>query len=103
MKEDVSKEMVEHVASLAMLRISDDQKSEYQENLAKILGHIKDLEKVDTQGVEPLANPMRAEIFEEVRWREDEVRPSLSPVELLRNAPDSGANQFKVEAVLEAE
>ncbi len=65
--------------------------------LASILGYVDQLQKIDTSGVEPLVHPLeQANIF-----RDDVLRPSLSPAEALANAPERLGNLFQVPAVLE--
>lgn len=52
----LSKDQVKKVAKLARLPLSDKEIDRYSEQLSKILEYVKQLEKVDTKGVEPLFN-----------------------------------------------
>ena len=90
-------EEVEHIASLARLRLTDDEKARYREQLSAILDYMLMLRRVDTSGIEPTATvlPPRSVL------RPDEVRPSLLPEELLANAPAVAAQMFQVPPVLE--
>ena len=88
-------EEVEHIAKLARLDLSAEEKARYREQLSDILDHIAKLSELDTTGISPTANavegasPIRADVS----------RTSLSTEDLLKNAPDSDKNQFKVPAV----
>jgi aspartyl-tRNA(Asn)/glutamyl-tRNA(Gln) amidotransferase subunit C len=48
------------VAELARLRIDDDDLPEVTGRLDRILGMVEQLQGVNTEGVEPMANPMDA-------------------------------------------
>lgn len=88
---------VEHVANLARLALTDEEKEQFTGQLNAILKYAEKLNELDTTGVEPtshvlpLANVMR----------EDEPGTSLPIEKVLRNAPEAEDDQFKVPAVLE--
>jgi aspartyl-tRNA(Asn)/glutamyl-tRNA(Gln) amidotransferase subunit C len=88
---------VEHVARLARLDLSGEEKERMRSQLDLILGYIETLRQVDTAGVAPtshvlpLANVMR----------EDEVRPSYPVEAMLANAPDADGETFRVPKILE--
>jgi aspartyl-tRNA(Asn)/glutamyl-tRNA(Gln) amidotransferase subunit C len=93
----ISGKDVEHVANLARLELSIEEKERFAGQLNAILKYAEKLNELDTQNVEPtshvlaLANVMR----------EDTVRPSWPIEKVLSNAPDEEDGQFKVPAVLE--
>jgi aspartyl-tRNA(Asn)/glutamyl-tRNA(Gln) amidotransferase subunit C len=87
---------VEHVASLARLGLSDEEKETLREQLSSILDHIAVLSKIDTESIPPTAQVN--ELFNVLR--EDEIRPSLSQEDVLRNAPRSRDGFFEVRAVM---
>ena len=90
-------EQVEHVALLARLRLTEDEKARFTTQLNSILEHFEQLQQIDTTEVEPMSHavPMSNVL------REDEVKPSLAPEEALRNAPDSDGDCFRVPRVIE--
>lgn len=101
---EITAELVVHVASLARIELRADEIKEFQGHMAKVLAHVEELTSVPTDHVEPLFSPMREnpEFYVDGRaQRNDEVRPSLGTEKILRNAPQSELNQFKVEAVIE--
>jgi aspartyl-tRNA(Asn)/glutamyl-tRNA(Gln) amidotransferase subunit C len=90
-------EEVDHIAELARLRLTDAEKAHYREQLSAILDYMVMLRRVDTRAIEPTAAvlPLRSVL------RPDHVRPSLTPAELLANAPETEAQMFRVPAVLD--
>jgi len=90
-------EQVEHVALLARLRLTPDERARFTTQLNSILEHFEQLQQIDTTDVEPMSHavPMSNVL------REDEVKPSLSPDEALRNAPDADRDCFRVPRVIE--
>lgn len=93
----ISIDQVEHVAKLARLELTDDEKATFNDQLNAILQYAGKLDELDTSHVEPTSHAIPLHNV----LREDAVRPSL-PIEMvLRNAPDEEDNQIKVPAVLE--
>jgi aspartyl-tRNA(Asn)/glutamyl-tRNA(Gln) amidotransferase subunit C len=93
----ITKEEVEHVAKLARLTITEEEKERYSQQLSNILTYIEKLKELDTSKVDPTSHvlPMK-NVF-----REDEVRPSLPREEILKNAPDRTEEFFRVPKIIE--
>jgi aspartyl-tRNA(Asn)/glutamyl-tRNA(Gln) amidotransferase subunit C len=92
----IKKETVEHIAKLAKLTVTDAQKQMYADQLSKVLGHIGQLEALNTDGIEPLLTASPIEFY----YRPDEVKPQLSVEEKLQNAPERSGNLVKVPPVV---
>ncbi len=93
----ITKEQVGHVAKLAKLSISDEEKEEFSLQLEKILTYVDQLNELKTEGIEPTSHAVGLENV----FREDKVQPSL-PVEIaLQNAPQQEKGFFKVPKVIE--
>ena len=90
-------EEVEHIARLARLELSSEQKELYREQLSNILDYIAKLRELDTADVPPTAGGG----LTSMDFRSDVVRPGLSTGELLQNAPDSEDDQFRIPPVFE--
>lgn len=88
-------EEVDHIAKLARLDLSAEEKARYRVQLSDILDHIAKLNELDTTGISPTANAFQGTSA----TRADKVHKSLSTADLLKNAPDANKNQFKVPAV----
>ena len=93
----LSLEEVEHIAVLARLELTQEEKTRYAEQLSAILEHAARLQAVDTEGVPPTASILPPRI----RLRADEARPGLKRSDLLKNAPDQESGQFRLPPVLD--
>ncbi len=90
-------EEIDHIAELARLHLSSEDRERMVEQLSAILDHVARIQAADLSSVSETMH-----MGEEVnRWRRDEVLPSLSVDSALANAPDSDGHYFKVEAIQE--
>lgn len=90
-------EEVEHIAGLARLKLTDEEKTRYREQLSAILDYAARLQSLDTGGIPPTSSVLPGRTV----LRADEPLPCLSREELLSNAPETTENQFRVPPVLE--
>ncbi len=88
---------VEHVARLARLALSEDEKERMREQLGAILAYIGKLEELDVQGVEPTSHAVPLVNV----TREDEPRPCLDRDEAMAGAPDRAGEFFRVPRIIE--
>lgn len=87
---------VEHVAALARLGLTDEEKERLLQQLTVILDNIAILNTVDTSAIPPTAQVVDlANVL-----RDDVVEPSLSQDEVIRIAPRSRDGFVEVRAVL---
>jgi len=87
---------VRHVARLARLAMAEDRLPVMRDSLVAILGHIAQLQAVDTQDLEPMAQPLPMRN----RLRDDDPGKTLSTAELLSNAPKTEGDFIAVPKVL---
>jgi aspartyl-tRNA(Asn)/glutamyl-tRNA(Gln) amidotransferase subunit C len=94
----ISRTEVEAIAALAHLELQDDEIELFARQLGDILEYARQVQTIDTTGVEPTASVVPGLDVE----RGDDEQPSLNPQEALANAPDpaSEAGLFKVPRVL---
>lgn len=94
---EIDKKMVEYVARLARLEITEGEKDLYTRQLGDILGYVEMLNELDTKNVEPVFHvvPM-TNVF-----REDEVKEGITREEALKNAPEKEKGFFKVPRIIE--
>lgn len=87
-----------HVANLAMLAIGEEEIRTYAKQLDEILTYAQVIaEAPGVDEVEPTANPFRQVNV----WRDDEaVGQPLAREDVLANAPDVEANQFRVPRII---
>ncbi|HEV2654689.1 MAG TPA: Asp-tRNA(Asn)/Glu-tRNA(Gln) amidotransferase subunit GatC [Ktedonobacteraceae bacterium] len=95
----IDREMVQHVAKLARLGMSEEDIETFGGQLSVILENIRVLQEADVSGVSPTAHASRLTNI----MRADVPRPSFPPEVLLANAPEQEDNCLKVNAVLEGE
>lgn len=88
---------VEHIADLARLRLTEDEKARYRQQLSAILDYVAQLQALDTSGIPPTSSVLPARSV----LRLDEPRPGLATEALLSNAPQVDSDQFRVPPVLE--
>jgi len=88
---------IEHIAALARLRLTAEEKARYQQQLSAVLDYMAKLREVDTAQLEPMATVLPLHTV----LRPDTARPSLAPADLLANAPQAEAQMFRVPPVLE--
>ena len=89
---------IEHVARLARLSLSEEEKAQLSEQLPLILEHAAKVSEVAAEDVPPTAYAIpRSNVY-----REDEPEPSLPQAEALANAPEREDGRFKVPRIVEA-
>jgi aspartyl-tRNA(Asn)/glutamyl-tRNA(Gln) amidotransferase subunit C len=92
--------MVRRIASLARIRLEDEDVGRMQAELNGILGWIEQLQAVDTDGIEPMAGGA-PEGQPAMRQRADAVTDGGQADAVLRNAPDRMDDYFGVPKVVE--
>lgn len=88
---------VEHVANLARLELTAEEKEQFAGQLNAILKYAEKLNELDTSGIQPTSHVLPLSNV----MREDEVKASWPIEKVLANAPEHEDGQFKVPAVLE--
>jgi aspartyl-tRNA(Asn)/glutamyl-tRNA(Gln) amidotransferase subunit C len=92
----LSREEVEHVASLARLGLDDAEIVRMQEQLSSILEHIAAIDRLDTTAIPPTAQVIALDNV----MRPDVVAESLARDAVLANAPRQVDGFFEVHAIL---
>lgn len=90
---------VDHVARLARLELTAEERERFGRQLSSILEHAERVSGVAAEDVPPTSHPVpRSNVF-----RPDEVRPSLSQEEALSTAPDPQSGRFRVPRIGDGE
>lgn len=94
---EVNCETIKHLAQLSNFSMSDKQAEKLTGDLKNIINYISELDKLDTDGIEPTY-----QVFEmENVWRDDEILPQDADREqLLALAKEEKDHQIKVPKVL---
>lgn len=88
---------VEHIAALARLELTPQEKALFREQLSAILDYFAQLQELDTGEILPSSGWA----VESSPLRPDEPQPGLTLDALLANAPDVEQDQFRVPPILE--
>ena len=91
----VTVETVDHVARLARLSLTDEERQTFAKQLDQILAYAESIQTLDTAAVEPMSHAFTTEMV-----REDVPAPSLDRQRVLEAAPDAAENLFRVPRVL---
>jgi len=90
---------IDHVARLARLALTDDEKAALRGQLRLILEHAAKVGEVAADDVLPTAYAIpRVNVL-----REDVPEPSLPQAEALANAPEQEDGRFRVVRIVEAD
>ena len=102
---NVTIEEVRRVAELALLELTPEEEPRMQRDLNAILGHIAQLNELDTTGIPAMAQASEALGIETkdsgALLRPDVEKPSLDRAAVLKEAPEADARFFKVPKVIE--
>ncbi len=93
----IDKKTIAHVALLARLELSEEEKELFVSQLGDILAYIEKLKELDTSQVEPMAYATATRNI----FREDSPETSLKLEEVLKNAPEKAQDFFKVPKVID--
>ena len=94
----ISLEEVEHIAELARIELSDEEKKKFSDELSDVLGYIWQLQEVNTDGVEPVSqvtgmvNVLREDIAENC---DEDVRKKI-----IESFPEEKERCIKVKQVM---
>ena len=89
--------VVRYVADLARIALTDAEVERFTQQLSVVLDSVGKLREVDTEAIPPTASVLPLDNV----TREDEVRPSLTLEEAMRNAPARDGDLFRVQTVIE--
>ena len=94
---EVNCETIKHLAQLSNFSMSDKQAERLTGDLKNIINYISELDKLDTDGIEPTY-----QVFEmENVWRDDEILPQdANREQLLALTKEEKDHQIKVPKVL---
>lgn len=93
----ISKDQVQYIASLSRLRLTNQEASQFTEQLNQILLFAEKLNELNTENTEPTNHVLSIKNV----LREDIVLPMCSREKALSNAPSQKDGMFLVPAVFE--
>jgi aspartyl-tRNA(Asn)/glutamyl-tRNA(Gln) amidotransferase subunit C len=93
----ITQKEVEHVATLARLKLDPEEIATFTGQMDAILSYVDKLSELNTDGIMPTSHAVPMENA----FRADEVRPSIGAEKALANAPERVEGFFKVPKVIE--
>ena len=93
----ITTEMVDYVSELSRLSLPEAEKAEMAEKLEQIIDYVEILNRLDTEGVEPMSHTFPVKNV----LREDEVVDFGHHAELMGNAPALDESAFLVPKTVE--
>jgi len=92
----LSEEEVQHIAWLARVKLSEEEKKLFTGQLNTIIGYFHIIDEVDTEGVKPTLHVLDLTNVS----REDTVKASMSVEAALANAPNKEKEYFKAPKIV---
>ena len=93
----IDRAAVDHVARLARLALTEEEREKMGAELTAILEHAEKIQSLELDDIQPTAHAVPLSNV----LRDDEVRPSLLAEVALRNAPASEDGRFQVPRIVE--
>ena len=93
----LDKATVARIAALARIRVPEEELEGLAAEMEKIIGWVKQLDKVNTDDVPPMASVVDVDL----PWRDDKVTDGDCRDKVLANAPEKAEGFFAVPKVLE--
>ncbi len=95
-KPRITKQEVEHIAWLARIELTEEEKNVFTKQLNDILDYFAKIDEVNTERIPPTYH-----VIDLVNvFRKDEVQESIKREEALRNAPRREKGFFKAPRIL---
>ena len=94
----ISLEEVEHIAELARIELSGEEKKKFSDELSDVLGYVEQLQEVNTDGIEPMSqatgmvNVLREDVAENC---DEDVRKKI-----IESFPEEKEGYVKVKQIL---
>lgn len=93
----IDEKEVKYIADLASLELSKDEVEKFSKQLSEILDYVEKLDELDTEEIVPTAYTIPVKNV----LRDDEIEQSLELQKVLKNAPESKDNQFRVPKIMD--
>jgi len=88
---------VEHIATLARLELTSEEKARYRQQLSAILDYVARLQELDTTSIQPTASVLA----EDGVLRPDQPVQGLNRDDILGNAAQTREDQFLIPPVFD--
>ena len=93
----IDKDTVKHISKLARISVDEEKIDSLTKDLSSIFKFIEQLNKLNTDNVEPLSSILN----EALRLRKDEINDGKIREKILKNSPQKNEEFFVVPKVIE--
>ena len=87
---------IEHVAKLARLKLTDDEKERFSSQMGTIIEYIEKLNELDTKNVEPTAHVLGLNNV----FREDGTTPPITEKDPIEDSPAHSKGHYEVPKII---
>ncbi|HEV2613657.1 MAG TPA: Asp-tRNA(Asn)/Glu-tRNA(Gln) amidotransferase subunit GatC [Gammaproteobacteria bacterium] len=94
----VTKDDIHHIAHLARLNLDETRVPEYTQNLNNLLELVSQMEKINTENIEPMAHPLDGQ---QQRFRDDKITEQNQRDRFQKIAPEIVEGLYIVPQVIE--
>lgn len=94
----ISKKQVEHIAKLARIELTNQEKEKFTKELSSILDYVEQLNKVDTKDIESIKQITG---LKDVMRKDEAKKREKTKDKLLKNVPSKKDDYIKVPKILE--
>ena len=88
---------IDHIAMLARLELTNEEKEIFSKQLSSIIEYINKLNELDTTSIKPTAHILPIKNI----FRDDKLKPSLPKDKALQNAPGRTDDFYRVPKIIE--
>ena len=93
----IDKDTVKHISKLARISLDEKNVDSLSKDLTSIMRFIENLNKLNTDKIEPLTSIINASL----KYRKDEVQDGKIRDQILKNSPEKNDEFFVVPKVIE--
>ena len=93
----IDKDTVKHISKLARISLEEKKVDSLSKDLTSIMRFIENLNKINTDKIEPLSSIINASL----KSREDEIKDGKIRDQILKNSPEKNEEFFVVPKIIE--
>ena len=93
----IDKDTIKHISKLARISLNEKKADSLSKDLTSIMKFIENLNKLNTDKIEPLTSIINASL----KSRKDEVKDGKIRDQILKNSPEKNEEFFVVPKVIE--
>jgi aspartyl-tRNA(Asn)/glutamyl-tRNA(Gln) amidotransferase subunit C len=93
----IDKDTVKHISKLARISLEEKKIDSLSKDLTSIMKFIENLNKLNTDKIEPLSSIINASL----KSREDEIKDGKIRDQILKNSPEKNEEFFVVPKIIE--